>query len=156
MVLSSPGVSPVEVSVRVLGPGDAAVLGRVADGVFDGPIDPRWAAEFFADPRHQLAVALEADCVVGFASGVHTVHPDKPPELWVNEVGVAPAYRNIGVGRRLLAALFDRGREVGCAAAWVGTERSNVPARRLYAAAGGVEEPEDFLVVSFRLAGGGG
>jgi hypothetical protein len=36
-------------AVRLLGPGDAAVLDRVVEGVFDNPIDPRWRAEFFAD-----------------------------------------------------------------------------------------------------------
>lgn len=139
------------VVVRMLGPDDAAVLDGVAPDVFDRPIDPRRAAEFLADPRHHLAVAVADGQVVGMASGVHYVHPDKPPEMWVNEVGVAHTHQNRGVGRRLLAALFERGREVGCAQAWVGTERTNAAARRLYAAAGGEEEPDDFVIVSFRL-----
>jgi GNAT superfamily N-acetyltransferase len=142
------------VTVRILNPDEAAVLDRVAEDVFDEPVDARWAAEFLGDPRHHLAVAIEGEQVVGFASGVHYVHPDKPPEFWVNEVGVSPAHQKRGVGRRLLAALFERARAVGCAQAWVGTERTNAPARRLYAAAGGVEEPEDFVIVTFRLNGG--
>lgn len=40
---------------------------------------------------------------------------------------------------------------LGCNEAWGGTERTNTPARRLYAAAGGKEEPEDVLIVSFSL-----
>ena len=75
-------------SIRLLGPADASVLENVAVGVFDNAIDPRWTAEFLADARHHLAVALIDDQVVGIASGVHHVHPDKPPELWVNEVAV--------------------------------------------------------------------
>jgi hypothetical protein len=51
----------------------------------------------------------------------------------------------------LLQALFERGRELDCRQASVGTERSNMPARRLYAAVGGVEAPEDFVMVEFRL-----
>ena len=143
------------VTVRILNTDDAAVLDRVAEYVFDGPVDARWAAEFLGDPRHHLAVAVDGEQVVGFASGMHYIHPDKPPELWVNEVGVSPAQRNRGLGRRLLAALFEWARAVGCAQAWVGTERANAPARRLYAAAGGVEEPEDFVIVTFRLNAGG-
>ena len=85
------------------------------------------------------------------ASAVHYVHPDKPPELWINEVGVAPTHRGLGIGRRLLEALFERGRALGCRQAWVGTEASNTAARRLYAAAGGVEAPEPFVMVEFRL-----
>src|SRR2546421_12904817 len=105
------------VTVRVLGPHDAAVLDRVAPGVFDNDVDARWTAEFLADPRPHLAVALDGDTVVGMASGVHYVHPDKPPELWVNEIGVAPTHQGRQIGRRLLRALFARGREVGCAEA---------------------------------------
>jgi ribosomal protein S18 acetylase RimI-like enzyme len=138
-------------TIRILGPGDAAVLDRVADDVFDDPVDPRWTAEFLADSRHHLAVALDGCMVVGMASGVRYVHPDKPPELWVNEVGVSPTHRGRGIGRRLLEALLERGRSLGCRQAWVGTESTNTPARRLYAAAGGVESHEAFIMVEFDL-----
>ena len=137
-------------TIRVLGPGDASVLDRVAPGVFDHDVDARWTAEFFADARHHLAVALDAGTVVGMASAVHYVHPDKPPELWVNEVGVAPTHHRRGIGRGLLQALFARGRELGCREAWVLTEEDNVAARRLYAAMGG--EESSVVMVSFELA----
>ena len=74
-------------SIRLLGPGDAAVLENVAPGVFDKPIDACWTAEYLADARHHLVVALDGDQVVGMASGVQFLRPDKPPELWVNEAG---------------------------------------------------------------------
>lgn len=141
----------MDVTIRVLGRDELAVLDSVAEDVFDHPVERRWAAEFLADPRHHLAIALAGGVVVGMASGVHYVHPDKPPELWVNEVGVAAPYQNQGVGRRLLRALFARGREVGCGKAWVGTEIGNTAARRLYRAVGGVEEAEPFVLVEFAL-----
>ena len=136
-------MSPI---IRLLGPGDATVLDHVAPGVFDNAIDPRWTAEFLSDPRHHLAVAIDEGRVVGMASAIHHVHPDKAPQLRINEVGVATPYQGQGIGRRLMERLLERGRELGCRAAEVGTERSNTAARRLYAAAGGVEEPEDFVV----------
>jgi ribosomal protein S18 acetylase RimI-like enzyme len=142
----------VDITVRILGSNELAVLNNVAPDVFDGPVDQGWAAEFLTDPRHHLAVAIASGIVVGMASGVHYVHPDKPPELWVNEVGVAPPYQNQGVGRKLLQALFARGREVGCEKGWVGTEVGNVAARRLYRAVGGVEDEEPFVLVSFTLS----
>ena len=116
--------------VRMLGPADGSVLDRVAPGVFDNAVDPRWTAEFLADARHHLAVALDGDLVVGMASALHYVHPDKPPELWINEVGVAPTHRGQGIGQRLIEALFERGRSLGCRQAWVATEPSNTAARR--------------------------
>jgi GNAT superfamily N-acetyltransferase len=142
-------MSALNFTIRMLGPDEASVLDRVAAGVFDHAIDARWTAEFFADPRHHLAVALDGTQVVGMASAVHYVHPDKPPELWVNEVGVAPTYQRRGIGRELLEALFTHGRALGCGEAWVGTEQANMAARRLYAAAGGEEAP--MVMVMFRL-----
>jgi ribosomal protein S18 acetylase RimI-like enzyme len=143
----------MQVEIRLLGPGDGAVLERVAPDVFDHPVDPRWNAQFLADPRHHLAVAVEGGVVVGMASAVHYVHPDKAPELWVNEVGVAATHRKRGIGKRLLAALFERGRELGCTAAWVLTEMENQEARALYAAAGGRETPERPVMFEFTLDG---
>ncbi len=135
--------------IRLLGPTDACVLDCVAPGVFDHPIDPRWTAEFFADPRHHLVVALLGGQVVGMASAVHYVHPDKPPELWVNEVGVAPTHQRQGIGKQLLRALLAHGRSLGCSEAWLGTEPTNVAARRLYAAVCGQEQP--MVYVTFQL-----
>jgi ribosomal protein S18 acetylase RimI-like enzyme len=143
--------SVLSYTIRILGPDDAAVLDRVAPGVFDHDVDARWAAEFFADRRHHLAVALDGATVVGIASAVHYVHPDKPPELFVNEVGVAPTHHGRGVGRRLMRALLARGRDLGCREAWVLTAYTNAAARRLYASVGGAEAPEPTLMISFRF-----
>ena len=94
--------------------------------------------------------ALVGGQVVGMASAMHYVHPDKPPELWVNEVGVAPPYQRQWIGKQLLEALLAHGRALGCKEAWLGTEETNMAARRLYAAVGGQEE--HMIYVTFRLA----
>jgi len=44
--------------VRLLRPGDAAVLSDVAEDVFDNEINPRWTAEFLSDPRHHMVCLL--------------------------------------------------------------------------------------------------
>src|SRR3954470_13431717 len=121
----------VTVEIRVLGREDSYVLGNVAAGVFDHPVATAWCTEFFEDPRHHLVVALEEEVVVGFASAVHYVHPDKPPELWINEVGVAPSHQRQGIGRRLLEALLHHGLSLGCVQAWVLTSPTNAAAQRL-------------------------
>lgn len=141
----------MSVDVRILGPEDAAVLSTVSPGVFDNEIDPTHATEFLRDARHHIAVALDGQTVVGFASGVHYVHPDKPPELWINEVGVAPTHRRQGLGVRLLRALFARGREVGCREAWVLTSPANAAAIRLYESAGGSDLADPPVMFTFRL-----
>jgi aminoglycoside 6'-N-acetyltransferase I len=113
--------------IKVLGCSDEKVLASIAPGVFDCDVKEHWLSEFLGDPRHHLAVAIDAGLVVGFASAVHYVNPDKPPELWINEIGVAPTHRNQGLGKKLLRALFAVGRQFGCSEAWVLTDRSNPP-----------------------------
>ncbi|WAS92850.1 GNAT family N-acetyltransferase [Nannocystis punicea] len=138
--------------IRPLGAGEAELLERVADDVFDDPIVPARAREFLADPHHHLVVAVADDVVVGMVSAVDYLHPDKAdPELWINEVGVASSHRGKGLGQALLQATLALGRELGCRVAWVATDRSNTPAMRLYAAVGGVEEPQDTVLFTFRL-----
>ena len=141
----------MSVEIRMLGPEDERVLERVATGVFDHEIDPALSAEFLRDPRHHLAAALEDGTVVGFASGVHYVHPDKPAELWVNEVGVAPTHQRRGLGRQLLQALFARARDLGCREAWVLTSPANGAAIRLYESAGGSDMADPPVMFTFRL-----
>lgn len=140
------------IDVRTLKLGDELVLANVAPGVFDDPIDERATAEFLADPHHHLAVAVKDGLVIGFASAVLYVHPDKPrPELWINEVGVAPAHHRQGIARELLASLFAVGRDAGCIEAWVLTGRSNEAAMRLYASVGGREGSDDQVMFTFSL-----
>ena len=136
-------------TIRLLGRDDLRVLDRVAPDVFDHAVDPRWARAFLDDPRHHLVVALGDGVVVGMASALDYVHPDKPPQLWINEVGVAPSHQRRGIARALLAAMLAHGRTLGCTEAWLGTEEDNVPARRLYEQAGGAEER--FVLYAFAI-----
>jgi ribosomal protein S18 acetylase RimI-like enzyme len=132
----------VSVEIRLLGPHDEALLTQVAPDVFDNEVDPRLTGEFLRDPRHHIAVAVEEGTVIAFASAVHYIHPDKPAELWINEVAVAASRQRHGLGRRLLDALFRLGESLGCSEAWVLTEQSNLAAKRLYESAGGSQPPE--------------
>lgn len=142
------------IEIKLLAPTDTGALQHVAPGVFDDPIHAARAAEFLADPRHHLAVAIDEGVVIGFVSAVHYVHPDKrAPELWINEVSVAATHRRRGVATRLLRQIFDLARTLGCAEAWVLTDRSNPAAMRLYAAAGAADPPADAVMFTFRLGG---
>jgi ribosomal protein S18 acetylase RimI-like enzyme len=137
--------------VRVLGPADAdLLLSRVAEGVFDHEVDAKLAAEFLSDPRHSLCVAIDDGVVVGMASGVRYVHPDKPSELWINEVGVAPSHQRRGLAKAILSELLAHARREGCHEAWVLTDDDNAAARALYAAAGG-DDGSSQRMITFRL-----
>lgn len=137
-------------NVRILTSRDASVLDRVADDVFDRPVAPSLAAEFLSDPRHYICVAVEDGLVVGFASAVRYVHPDKPSELWINEVGVSPRHQRRGVGKAVMSHLLAHARAQGCREAWVLTDRDNGAARALYGAVGG-SEADAGVMVTFAL-----
>jgi aminoglycoside 6'-N-acetyltransferase I len=137
--------------IRILGPADADLVLRAVDGVFDQAPRQELTAEFLADSRHHVAAAIDAGRVIGIVSAVHYVHPDKPTELWINEVGVAPDYRRRGVGRDLLEKMLEHAKRLGCTVAWVLTDNANSAALRLYAASGGVRAKKAAIMFDFDL-----
>jgi ribosomal protein S18 acetylase RimI-like enzyme len=140
------------IEVRLLGPADAALLDRVADDVFDHAIQPALAQAFLADPKNLLAVAIEEDgLVVGIATGLLYLHPDKPLQCFVNEVGVSPRWHRRGLGARLMQALLAAARERGAQEAWVATEENNTPARALYKSLDGAQDSDPAIVYTWPL-----
>lgn len=140
------------IEIKLLGPLDAGILSKVAPDVFDDPIVPSSTQEFINDSRHRLIVALDGGIVVGFVSAVVYLHPDKAtPELWINEVGVAPTYQGQGIGKMLLRRTLEEAQKAGCKEAWVLTERGNDAAMALYKSIGGIEEVPDPTMFTFRL-----
>jgi RimJ/RimL family protein N-acetyltransferase len=131
------------------------LLERVDEDVFDHPVRSEYVTAFLANPASLLAVAVADGTVVGMASGFVYGHPDKPLQLFVNEVGVAARVQRRGAGAAVVDALLRRGRELGCREAWVATEPDNAPARGLYRALGGVEDDAPAVVYGFSFADDG-
>jgi dihydrofolate reductase len=86
-------MSQPDVAVRIAVAADADALERAGTDVFDNDVERTWLTAFFDNPANLLAIALAAGEVVGMASGVAYVHPDKPLQLFVNEVGVAERFQ---------------------------------------------------------------
>ncbi len=140
------------IAIKILNYDDVDILKNIDPDVFDDSLNIQRVQEFLADSRHHLAVAIDKNQVVGFVSAVHYLHPDKPhPELWINEVSVAETHRRQGLGKRLMNAVFDVARELGCAEAWVLTERENTAAMNLYSAVGNGLAPSDCVMFTFSL-----
>lgn len=138
-------------TVRMLRAGEDALLACAAPDVFDYAVRPDLAREFLSDPRHHIAIALDGEVIVGFVSAVHYVHPDKPAELWINEVGAASSHRKRGLAKEMMQAMLAHGRVLGCEVAWVLTDTENAAARALYASAGGEELSQNTVHVEFKL-----
>lgn len=130
---------------------NAKYLERVAPDVFDYPVRTEHLARFVADARHVMFLAVANESVVGMASGLEYFHPDKPPQFWINELGVTPAYRNRGVGRSLMRALLAEARGRGCTAAWLGTAEDNLAAQACFGALPGARRAERFFLYEWNL-----
>lgn len=122
----------METQIIRLDPENAAILARVADDVFDDDIDPARVAAYLASPGHMMVLAVAGDLVVGQVCAVIHRHLDLPTELYVDNLGVAEAYRRQGIASRLLDELTAWGRSQGCEESWVATEPDNEAARALY------------------------
>lgn len=140
------------IEIKLLTLDDLEILSSVAADVFDDPIVPASAREFLNDPRHRLVVALDNGIAVGFVSSVIYIHPDKAaPELWINEVGVAPSHHRQGLGKRLMQRTLEEAKRAGCSEAWVLTERRNDAAMGLYQSVGGIEDEPDPVMFTFEV-----
>ncbi len=133
------------ISYHTLGSHNKNLLANVAADVFDHPVRPDSLDAFVADERHVMVLAVDDGLVVGMASAVEYFHPDKEPELFINEVGVAPTHRRQGICRNLMDSLIRIAKDRGCVYAWVGTETDNVAARACYRSVPGGNPPQDFV-----------
>lgn len=138
------------IQIRLATIADLIALESVGDTLFDYPIKPQRAVEFLEDPRHHLFLAFDGPDIVGMASGLHYVHPDKDPSLFINEVSVLEDYQGQGIGRNLVREIWAYGQTLGCTDAWVATETSNKPAQKCYSGAGASRDDEPFLLFEFK------
>lgn len=130
---------------------NAHLLEQMRHDVFDNAVDPVQLQAFVDDPRHVLFMAIADGAVVGMASAVEYFHPDKKPQLWINEVGVADAFQKRGIGRGLVTALISEARSRGCDCAWLGTEPDNDAANACYRSVTGGSDAEPFLLYEWKL-----
>ena len=142
-----------DVSITLINKGNRALLDRVNDDVFDNPVRREYLDTFLDSPDNILLAAVCDGTVVGMASGIFYMHPDKPLQLFVNEVGVADAFQRRGIGAQLLARMLNEAKLRGCTEAWVATEENNAAARALYRSADGAEDPDKAVVYTWSLSG---
>jgi aminoglycoside 3-N-acetyltransferase I len=118
-------------TIRRLGPGDEDVVRKLAD---DAP-----QTALLGEDSTIFLAAFDGDEPVGFVFGYDLPRRHGAPSIvFVYEIDVEPAYRQRGIGKRLLAELLRIGRGRGAGEAFVLTEHDNVAANALYASLDGV------------------
>jgi ribosomal protein S18 acetylase RimI-like enzyme len=136
-----------DMEIRALGPGEDAALAE-AGSLFDSSIQRDAAHRFLnADGHHVLIAMLDGEAV-GFVTGVELTHPDKGTEMFLYELGVAPAHRCQEFGTELVGALRDLARQRGCYGMWVLTDEDNLAAVAAYQRAG-AGPPESAVVLAW-------
>jgi ribosomal protein S18 acetylase RimI-like enzyme len=123
----------------------AGAEGRVkaAERLFDDPVDLEATRRFLEGDANHLVIAYVDGQPAGFVSGTELRHPDQPePELFLNELGVDPAFRGRAIGKKLVANLWEIAQSRGCRGMWVLTDDENPAALKVYAGAGGARLPE--------------
>lgn len=130
---------------------DDAGLVTASSHLFDGPARADSTARFLAEPGHHLCIAIVDGHPAGFVSGVETIHPDKGPEMFLNELAVDEAFRRRGIGACLVTALREKASELGCVAMWVLTDADNTAALSTYTRAGAAP-PTEHVMLEWALA----
>jgi ribosomal protein S18 acetylase RimI-like enzyme len=124
------------------------LLDRVAVDVFDEPIMPEHLATYLEHPTNLLIVAVTDGVVIGQVAAVLHHHPDKPTELYIDEVGVTPEHQRQGIATRLMEEIVTWGKTLGCEEVWLGTEIENTAARALYVR---YAEAQEIVMYSWEL-----
>jgi hypothetical protein len=84
---------PMAPTLRLARETDAHHFKTVHASVLDEPPYPALLASVLSAPHLHVAVALDDWRMIGMYSGVTYHHPDKPPQWWVNELGVGRPWR---------------------------------------------------------------
>lgn len=100
-------------TLRAATPSDYDRVIGVVDDWWGRPIAGSLPRLFFDHfPRTSLVALDDAGEVEGFLVGF--VSPSEPERAYIHFVGVAPAARGTGLGRRLYERFFDQARDAGC------------------------------------------
>lgn len=140
------------ITIRLLGPGDEAVLGALAaDGAAferdphtaegSEPLSQAEAEAFLADPTVRYWVAFDGAQPVGeLFCVVHRVASKPGREVLLYEIGVHRTRRREGIGRTLLAALDQWLATTNITSVWVLADNDGAAA---FYQACGYDRPDD-------------
>lgn len=130
-------------SIERLTPELASSFPSVADEVFDAEPTGEYLEKLALMPGHALFVAVGGGVVVGQLLAMIQFQADQSPQLYIDNLGVAPPFKRQGVARGLFEAAMVWGRDGGCEHVWLATDVGNAEARGFYASLGFSREAAD-------------
>ncbi len=120
-----------EIGVRLLGPGDKELI-AAASHLFDHPPTPDQTTAFLTSDRDYIWVAYTDGEAVGFASATILLHPDKPPHLFLQELGVDEDHRRRGVATKIMETAIAFAGEMDLLPLWLAAEADDDQANTFY------------------------
>lgn len=108
------------------------VLNNYDEDIFDEKIDSHRLAAMLKERSNILLVAVNEGIVIGQVLAAIHRHPDKPTELYIDDLGVSEKFQRRGIATRLIEQLYIIGMDRGCEEVWVATEPENEPAIKFY------------------------
>lgn len=139
------------IEIKKLGIGDAATArslilmfgdDRVNNEGFTLP-SAEYTAAMLARADFHVIVALDGEDLVGGLTAYEMQMFKRPTtEMFLYEIEVAEPYRQRGIGKALIEKLIQICREKQIAEMFVGTEKHNRAARKLYESSGGVPDED--------------
>lgn len=128
---------PVEIVVARAGPYDPVSMAAIHRSCFARPWDEAAMARFVASPNTLCLVGSAVESSGGVLGGL-LIARKAADEAEILTICVAPACRNIGLGRALLEAALRELREAGARQLFLEVEQGNEAALKLYRALGAV------------------
>ncbi len=111
--------------------GNARLLDDVTADVFDHDVDHALLMDYLRSGQ-LLVVATHEHVVVGQIQAMVQHHVDGPPQLYIDNLGVAPSHRRQGIARALIGEITAWSIEHGCVETWLVTDIDNDEANSLY------------------------
>lgn len=131
------------IEVKRLQAGDEALAAEVLQTFFLEPHHD-YVDTFLQNPLNYLLVAYWEKVAVGVLLGYELQRPETPqPKFFAYEMEVLDAQRGRGIGKTLINVFKQFCKDRNASELFLVTNRSNIPAMRLYASTGGVQEGED-------------
>lgn len=116
---------------------------QAAGGVFDHAPNQEHLRKLALMPGHALFLAMGGGVVVGQLLAMIQFQADRAPQLYIDNLGVAPPFKRQGVARHLFDAAMVWGRDGGCDSVWLATDVGNTEAQGFYRAFGFTREAAD-------------